>query len=326
MIRQVRIQGFKCLRDVSVELGPLNVLIGPNDSGKSSFLQALSVPKGIGQKSFHYPDKGSLSFAADSVRAEMDFLRGNPRWLSYESPGGSGKGMTEELAQLFTTIGPVTFDPAEIAQASSRGSGDIPQILDNRGRGVAAHLARLALGDRERYETIQSAFRSVTNGRVKEIVVRESGNSEYLLYFRLYDDTLIPASETSQGLLMYLGYLCLLHREHAPYALLIEEPENGLHPLRLHELIQLLRSLNERGVQIVLTTHSPDLLSACKPEEVLVFRRPHPDSGTEIHRLPANFDRISMRQTLGEVWASRGEEGLLDLLPEVEPAVRASAG
>src|SRR4051812_39516163 len=42
MLVRVEIKGFKCLRDVSVDLRPFSVLIGPNDSGKSSFLQALT--------------------------------------------------------------------------------------------------------------------------------------------------------------------------------------------------------------------------------------------------------------------------------------------
>jgi predicted ATPase len=41
MITKLRVQNFKCLRDVTLGLGPLTVLIGPNDSGKSSLLDAL---------------------------------------------------------------------------------------------------------------------------------------------------------------------------------------------------------------------------------------------------------------------------------------------
>lgn len=41
MIEQVTIRTFRALKDVSVELRPLTVLVGPNDSGKSSFLQAI---------------------------------------------------------------------------------------------------------------------------------------------------------------------------------------------------------------------------------------------------------------------------------------------
>ena len=41
MIQDVKIRGFRCLRDVNVRLNPFTVLIGKNDSGKSAFLDAL---------------------------------------------------------------------------------------------------------------------------------------------------------------------------------------------------------------------------------------------------------------------------------------------
>lgn len=44
VLKRVRVKGFKCLRDVEVDLEPFTVLIGPNDSGKSAFLQAISMP------------------------------------------------------------------------------------------------------------------------------------------------------------------------------------------------------------------------------------------------------------------------------------------
>ncbi len=43
MIKSVRIKNFKCLLDVKVNLEPFTVLIGPNDSGKTSFLNAIQV-------------------------------------------------------------------------------------------------------------------------------------------------------------------------------------------------------------------------------------------------------------------------------------------
>jgi hypothetical protein len=41
MLTNIRVRDFKCLRDVEVQLGPLTVLIGKNDTGKTSFLEAL---------------------------------------------------------------------------------------------------------------------------------------------------------------------------------------------------------------------------------------------------------------------------------------------
>ena len=43
MITRFSVKNFKALRDVSLELTPVHVLIGPNDSGKTSFLEAIAA-------------------------------------------------------------------------------------------------------------------------------------------------------------------------------------------------------------------------------------------------------------------------------------------
>ena len=43
MIDRLRVRNFRCLRDVEVPLGPLTFLIGPNNTGKSSFLDAVGL-------------------------------------------------------------------------------------------------------------------------------------------------------------------------------------------------------------------------------------------------------------------------------------------
>ena len=43
MITKFRVQNYKALRDVSLKLTPIHVLIGPNDSGKTSLLEALGA-------------------------------------------------------------------------------------------------------------------------------------------------------------------------------------------------------------------------------------------------------------------------------------------
>jgi energy-coupling factor transporter ATP-binding protein EcfA2 len=333
MLTRAEIKGFKCLHDVSVDLGRFNVLIGPNDSGKSSFLQALAWASRLKQGKPHVPSgTRAARVCLRTETSEMVLEVPNSRWSV--SLGGAEVDasylhsipvdrLPAAIQACFRVSDPVMVEPAEIASTSPKGTGTLSELIRTRGRGATAHLARVALGDRERYEAIQKGMRDISGGRVRELIVGEDQGAGYSLSFRLCDDSVIPASEVSQGLLVYFAFLAIVHRDDAPEVLLVEEPENGVHPLRLHEIVTLLRTLTERGVQIVLTTHSPDLLSACKPEEVLVFRRPDPESGTEIRRLPADFERRAMRSTLGEIWASGGEEGLLDMLPAVEPRIKA---
>jgi predicted ATPase len=48
MIEQITIKNFKSFKDVTLKLGPLNIFIGTNASGKSNFFDALRVLQGIG--------------------------------------------------------------------------------------------------------------------------------------------------------------------------------------------------------------------------------------------------------------------------------------
>src|SRR6516165_4224968 len=41
MLTRLHVENYKCLRDVTVDLGKFTILIGPNDSGKSSFLEVV---------------------------------------------------------------------------------------------------------------------------------------------------------------------------------------------------------------------------------------------------------------------------------------------
>lgn len=316
MIERVRIAGYKCLHDVEVAVGPFNVLIGRNDTGKSSFLEALYAMMPADPPRIDLTGRGKQA----TIEVQVDGNR-----FPVISKGG-WPGLPAGTDHRFLYISqPLSVDPQRIAAVSHRGSGSLAALIRTRGQGTAAHFAALALQDREKFDRAEALLRDATGGRIRRIVVREHSN-DYLLHYRLFDDTVIPASDASQGILVFTCFLALVHRDDPPSTLLVEEPENGVHPLRLKEIVDLLRSLTKSGVQIFLTTHSPDLLSWCNPEEVLVFWRPDAESGTSIHRLPPDFtERIAMGDSIGQIWASRGEEGLLDLLAEPKPFVREPA-
>src|SRR5438132_8989216 len=43
LIRKLHVESFGCVKDATVDLEPLTVFVGPNDSGKSMLLRALTT-------------------------------------------------------------------------------------------------------------------------------------------------------------------------------------------------------------------------------------------------------------------------------------------
>jgi Fe-S cluster assembly ATPase SufC len=103
-----------------------------------------------------------------------------------------------------------------------------------------------------------------------------------------------------------------------PGILLIEEPENGLHPSRLREVVEMLRKISTGSIgntprQVIVTTHSPLLLNYTQPEEVRIVQRDR-ERGTvvtpmsdvpDVHELLDEFGT-------GELWYLLGEQALVE--------------
>jgi hypothetical protein len=123
----------------------------------------------------------------------------------------------------------------------------------------------------------------------------------------------IPARQVSDGLLRILAYIAILHLPHPPRVLLIEEPENGIHPIRLKEVLAILRELikKQARTQVILTTHSPYAVDLFEPEEVTLCKK-EDDGSVSVRRL-SESQAVRDQQgvfTLGEIWTSEGDESL----------------
>lgn len=68
-LKQIRVSGYKNLIDCSVDLGDFNVLVGPNNSGKSNLLE---VPQMLNACCFGSQDTRELIFSGRTTRSAMD--------------------------------------------------------------------------------------------------------------------------------------------------------------------------------------------------------------------------------------------------------------
>ena len=110
--------------------------------------------------------------------------------------------------------------------------------------------------------------------------------------------------QISDGALRFLALAAIAHGAVTAPLLAIEEPENGISPARLFQLVELLRNHGGAGQQIILTTHAPYLVDSLQPEELVVFTRSNgPTSLAEL--TPEDIgDRQRQFGPLGELWVS----------------------
>jgi predicted ATPase len=113
----------------------------------------------------------------------------------------------------------------------------------------------------------------------------------------------ILAKFASDGTLKMLAYLTVLYDPDPPQLIGIEEPENQLHPRLLPELAGECRAASARS-QLMVTTHSPFLIDALKPEEVWVLYRDE-EGYTKAKRtadMQGVQEFINNGATLGNLW------------------------
>ena len=88
-----------------------------------------------------------------------------------------------------------------------------------------------------------------------------------------------PSWLISDGTLRLLALTLLAYLPDATGIYLIEEPENGLHPLAVETVLQSLSSVYD--AQILLTTHSPLVARLIEPDELLCVARDD-EAGTDM--------------------------------------------
>jgi predicted ATPase len=110
--------------------------------------------------------------------------------------------------------------------------------------------------------------------------------------------------ELSDGMLRFLCLAATLLNPQPPPFIAMDEPESGLHPKLLPVVADMIKTASEH-TQVLITTHSPDLLDRFSIEDVVVMTR-----GDDFR---STLSRPSDRKTLIEMLKDVAGETLGDL-------------
>lgn len=357
MLEQVRIQNFKSLKDVTLDLQKVNLLIGPNNSGKSNFLKALEFCSYIFDSLINSGEFNDFTFKHNKSTNDNTYFdlssfgfhfhikirKENNRFFFerlFENEIYGVLELSQKSTDLnrnfkkFNELNRAFFYQTRIYHPNPLELLKPFPILPNQENvnSDASNLIAFFDNIRDKYRDSFEAIENDLNRCIpefsridfKNITPSDELKNQYgdrtfkrLGLYNKEQKQTYWADELSEGVLYLLALLCIVHQPNPPKLLLLEEPEKGIHPRRIREVMNFIFQLAEqKDIQVILTSHSEHVLEdfATMPESVFIFDKDE-DGATFVKNLKNDIiepshkrsdelgvERIDFTSNIGENW------------------------
>ncbi len=295
MITSVKIETFRGVREGGVDgLAPISILVGPNNTGKSTVLEAIAVAglapdahavaeivlrrggpaldalarvvrqgaerasvivqvviAGQAQEQRADVSAGGNKKFEWSVEARQEGLQDPMDVLSIGTPQGGRSVVLVDAsgrrADRIDLVNPIvkladSFRFVDVEAVRGRGAlEDAYTLIDEAGQ-----LAKIV-------KALSRAMPSLTDLRILKV------GQDFLLHTFFSSGPPVPAYLAGDGFKRFLE-LAAAALNVRKGIVLLEEPESFQHPRYLEELATLLHLAAKEGTQVVLSTHSVELI------------------------------------------------------------------
>jgi predicted ATPase len=252
-----------------------------------------------------YPSQGAVEAPEASLPEEETLLSfaAGPFAANRFVAGFQAELASWKVYQNFHTHREAQARAPQVTRAESMVSAD--------GQNLVSVLHSLYTSNRDFKDEINVAMQAAFGDDFEELTFPPAADQRIQLRIRWRSlKREQSAADLSDGTLRFLFLLAVLGNPSPPPLIAIDEPETGLHPSMLPIIAEYAREAASR-TQVILATHSPELLDAFgdePPTTTIVERR----AGQTVLRV-ASGDELSYwlkRYTLGELYRSRELEAL----------------
>jgi predicted ATPase len=343
MLTEVRLRNFRGFSDHTLPLRPVTLVVGRNNAGKSSLVEALRL----------------LSIVTTRFRA-LGYHEAKWGGIPKREPGvtPSLKGIAVNFATLFHRYNdpPAIIDAAFANKTAVRiyiGSEERVHavIFDSKGRAIKTKAGALGLdlpaveilpqvGPLDMTEEVLNVdyvrrvassnlaprhfrnqlkvfpdvvplFRTLVEQtwpglRVLDLDAGAGYPGEPLSLIVRDEDFAAEVSAMGHGLQMWLQTMWFLARVQNASAVILDEPDVYMHPDLQRRLV---RYLTTRHQQVIVATHSIEMMAEGQPENILIVDRKRPKSHfasdmPAVQRLIENVGSVHNIQ-LAKLWSAK---------------------
>ena len=317
-IHELKIEGFKSIGEIKlVEPNPFSVFVGPNAAGKSNIFEALEFMELC---NFMETDE-AIRFFGNPNDIFNQTIKNRHR-ISFSIDLGSSKPFLEFIAIENGVYKSSVDDFGYIGRFKNEKNNDESRKTDYH---IFTNFTRLFVNNNSKVKrNLQDDSRLASDGSNLEIILKRilratknrdeiieilqllipgfsnveiktadlSGSDNLLVYEDALDKPLTKRL-ISDGTYNILALITAIYQSEKPQFLCIEEPENGLNPKVVRQLVSLFRDkCKEKGHYIWLNTHSQTLVSELTPEEIILVDKVN--GNTEVKQVKG-FDLHGMK-------------------------------
>ncbi len=169
------------------------------------------------------------------------------------------------------------------------------------GMNLAAFMYHIYETDKIVYNRINKNIQSIAPYFSDFYFAPSKENFVRLQWTDKYSDVVFGANDLSDGTLRFIALSVLFLQPNLPDTIIIDEPELGLHPSAISKLAGMMKSVSDRGCQVIVATQSTDLISHFLPEDIITVDLV--DGATTFNRLSSdNLHQWLEDYTIDDLW------------------------
>ncbi|MCE2451647.1 MAG: AAA family ATPase [Nitrospinae bacterium] len=303
-ITSVKFRNFKALQNYSVTMRRMNILVGPNNSGKSTVLSAFRLleqalktgrarrPSQV-QTHFEHSSNGhvisenTVPFSLENVHfnydtsdshIEFQYSKGNKLFFYFPTEGGVTMYWETEGRPVFTTsafrsafpdevqvipvLGPIEQEEEIVTDETLRRATGTPRAS----RHFRNYWRKNPKGFNEFQKMVEKTWPGMSIKKPELAAIMDRRLTMFVSENRI-DRELYWSG---LGFQVWCQLLTHISRCSSSDLLVVDEPEVYLHPEIQRQLLGILRDLKPN---ILLATHSVEILSEADPSEILLVNK-----------------------------------------------------